>query len=140
MGRFVKGDVVVLPFPFSDLSASKKRPALVLATIQPHDDLILCMITSRATKDASAVPLSRRDFMLGGLPSDSNVRKMKVHIDNYAAALDRLKNELKLRTLPAGPLAPNEFQSRLRQASTRKAANPVMIVPKAYAMYCHPCG
>jgi|GEM_PF-6309381 len=28
MGRFVKGDIVILPFPFSDLSASKKRPAL----------------------------------------------------------------------------------------------------------------
>ncbi len=29
MGRFIKGDVVVLPFPFSDLTANKKRPALV---------------------------------------------------------------------------------------------------------------
>ena len=29
MGRFVKGDVVVVPFPFSDLSASKRRPALI---------------------------------------------------------------------------------------------------------------
>jgi mRNA interferase MazF len=74
MGKFVKGDVVILPFPFSDLSASKKRPALVIASIQPHDDLILCMITSRNTKDASAVPLTRADFTSGGLPSDSNVR------------------------------------------------------------------
>ena len=74
MGRFVKGDVVILPFPCSDLSASKKRPALVIASIRPHDDLILCMITSRNTKDASAVPLTRSDFTIGGLPSDSNVR------------------------------------------------------------------
>ena len=74
MGRFVKGDVVVLPFPFSDLSASKRRPALVIASIQPHDDLILCMITSRNTKDAGAVPLTRVDFTTGGLPGDSNVR------------------------------------------------------------------
>ena len=50
MGKFVKGDVVVLPFPFSDLSASKKRPALVVASIQPHGDLILCMITSQTSR------------------------------------------------------------------------------------------
>ncbi len=33
MGRFIKGDVVVLPFPFSDLTANKKRPALVVANL-----------------------------------------------------------------------------------------------------------
>jgi len=33
MERFVKGDIVVLPFPYSDFSASKKRPALVLADL-----------------------------------------------------------------------------------------------------------
>ncbi|NOX61917.1 MAG: type II toxin-antitoxin system PemK/MazF family toxin [Chloroflexi bacterium] len=74
MGGFVKGDVVVLPFPFSDLSASKRRPALVVAVVQPYEDLILCMITSRRTKDASAIPLSRSDFLVGGLPRSSNIR------------------------------------------------------------------
>ncbi len=33
MGKFVKGDVVVVPFPFSDLSDNKKRPALVVAAL-----------------------------------------------------------------------------------------------------------
>lgn len=46
MGKFVIGDVVVVPFPFSDLSASKKRPALVVATLS-GDDVILCQITSK---------------------------------------------------------------------------------------------
>jgi mRNA interferase MazF len=35
MAKFVKGDVVVIPFPFSDLSQSKRRPALVLAQALP---------------------------------------------------------------------------------------------------------
>ncbi|MEO6392195.1 MAG: type II toxin-antitoxin system PemK/MazF family toxin, partial [Pyrinomonadaceae bacterium] len=39
MGRFVKGDVVVTPFPFSDLSGDKRRPALVIANLN-GDDLV----------------------------------------------------------------------------------------------------
>ena len=45
MARFVKGDVVVVPFPFSDLTQTKRRPALVIANLS-GDDLILCQITS----------------------------------------------------------------------------------------------
>ena len=39
MGRFVKGDVVVLPFPFSDLTTAKKRPAVVVASLTGDDVL-----------------------------------------------------------------------------------------------------
>ncbi|MCA9994238.1 MAG: type II toxin-antitoxin system PemK/MazF family toxin [Anaerolineales bacterium] len=74
MGRFVKGEVVVLPFPFSDLSASKKRPALVIASLESYDDVILCMITSQHTKDGNAIFISAADFEFGGLPKASNVR------------------------------------------------------------------
>lgn len=74
MARPVRGDVVVLPFPFSNLSASKRRPALVITPVQTYDDVILCMITSRDAKDASAIRLSRTDFDTGGLPRDSNIR------------------------------------------------------------------
>jgi len=46
VGKFVKGEVVVLNFPFSDLSGAKRRPALVLADLD-GDDIILCQITRR---------------------------------------------------------------------------------------------
>ena len=45
MARFVAGEVVVVPFPFTDLSSSKVRPALILAT-SSRDDILLCQITS----------------------------------------------------------------------------------------------
>ena len=73
MGAFVKGDVVVTPFPFSDLSAAKKRPALVVATLTGND-VILCQITSQAVMDSYAVPLIDPDFTSGGLRQISNVR------------------------------------------------------------------
>jgi glycosyltransferase involved in cell wall biosynthesis len=56
VGRFVKGDVVVLPFPFSDLTANKKRPALVVANLS-GDDIIVCLITSQNAKDNYAISL-----------------------------------------------------------------------------------
>jgi mRNA interferase MazF len=46
MGKFVKGDVVIIPFPFTDLSDRKKRPAFVVADL-PGDDIIVCQITSK---------------------------------------------------------------------------------------------
>jgi mRNA interferase MazF len=73
MGAFVRGEVVVAPFPFSDLSATKKRPALVVATLA-GDDVILCQITSQAVGDAYAVPLADGDFTSGGLRQASNIR------------------------------------------------------------------
>jgi len=73
MGRFVKGDVVVTPFPFSDLQNAKRRPALVVATLT-GDDVLLCQITSRAVADSYSIPLSSTDFANGRLTHDSNIR------------------------------------------------------------------
>ena len=73
MATFVKGDVVVVPFPFSDLSDSKRRPALVLADLS-GDDIVLCQITSQFSKDSSAVFLTDSDFINGALKADSCIR------------------------------------------------------------------
>ncbi|GGH02752.1 type II toxin-antitoxin system PemK/MazF family toxin [Mucilaginibacter phyllosphaerae] len=77
MAKFVKGDVVVIPFPFSDLSGSKRRPALVLADL-PGDDIILCQITSQQYSDTFSVPLTSSDFDTGSLPVKSNIRPARI--------------------------------------------------------------
>ena len=77
MAGFIKGDVVVLPFPFSDLSGDKRRPALVLATL-PGNDVILCQITSRNRNDKFTVGLSAIDFTIGGLPVESYIRPNRI--------------------------------------------------------------
>jgi len=77
MGGLVKGDVVVVLFPFSDLSSAKKRPALVLAT-PDGDDVILCQITSRLVSDRYAVLIKEGDFSSGSLRQESNVRPNRI--------------------------------------------------------------
>ena len=73
MEEFMKGDVVVLPFPFSDLSKSKKRPALVVSNLI-GDDLILCQITSESRVDDYSIVLENEDFNEGSLNLTSMIR------------------------------------------------------------------
>ena len=73
MARFVKGDIVVVPFPFSALSHAKRRPALVVAELE-GDDVILCQITSQKLYDKYSIVLSDTDFESGGLRRKSHIR------------------------------------------------------------------
>ena len=54
MGAFAAGPVVVLPFPFSDLTRNKFRPALLLADVG-RGDWIACQIKSNAFADTLAI-------------------------------------------------------------------------------------
>ena len=73
MGKPVVGEVVVLPFPQTNLQSGKRRPALVVADL-PGDDLILCQITSQMRSDGFSVPLALTDFEKGRLAVDSFIR------------------------------------------------------------------
>ena len=75
---------------------------------------------AKARFDANAAELSRLQ-RLSPFPSDANLRKMKAQADDYGSELNKLKDDLRTRVLPVVPMAPNEFQSRLRQASTALA-------------------
>jgi mRNA interferase MazF len=77
MARFVKGDVVVLPFPFSDLTQTKRRPALIVAEAG-GDELILCQITSQDVHDRHAISLRPEDFQSGSLNKISNIRPNRI--------------------------------------------------------------
>jgi mRNA interferase MazF len=81
MAAFVKGDVVVVPFPFSDLTDAKRRPALVIATLT-RNDLILCLITSQGTEDQYTTSISNNDFESGSLNKISYVKSNRVFTAN----------------------------------------------------------
>ena len=77
MERLIKGDIVVVPFPFSDLSNFKKRPALVISPLKGQD-LILCQVTSQNVYDDYAIEINNKDFSNGDLKVKSNVRPNRV--------------------------------------------------------------
>jgi len=77
MGTFAAGQVVIVHFPFSDLTASKLRPAVVLAEAG-RGDWILCQITSNAYGDTRAIPVEAADFVRGSLRLASFARPGKL--------------------------------------------------------------
>lgn len=77
MERFVRGQIVVLPFPFSDLSGSKHRPAMIIAPLT-GDDVILCQITTKNRMDNYVVELTDSDFVTGSLPQVSVIRPSRL--------------------------------------------------------------
>jgi hypothetical protein len=98
--------------------------------------------SAKSNRDEAAERFNNASTELGRLerlnpyPSPDNLRKMKAHAEDYANALAKLKDELKMRVAPLAPMAPNEFQSRLRvamNAVTEKArANKVKLPDKFY--------
>ena len=81
MGASAAGQVVLLPFPFSDLTRSKLRPALLLADAG-RDDWIACQITSNPYADPHAILLAPEDFTSGGLQRASYARPGKLFTAN----------------------------------------------------------
>ncbi|HEY3476243.1 MAG TPA: type II toxin-antitoxin system PemK/MazF family toxin [Anaerolineales bacterium] len=77
MGTPTSGQIVLIPFPFSDLSEAKMRPAVVLA-FAGRTDWILCQITSNPYGDERAIVLNDSDFYEGSLRVKSYARPGKL--------------------------------------------------------------
>ena len=91
------GLVVLVPFPFSDLSDAKLRPALVLADAG-RDDWILCQITSNPYGDPRAITLDSADFRSGSLRMTSFARPGKLFTAN-SSLIVREVGDLRAETM-----------------------------------------
>ncbi len=91
MAKFVKGDIVVVPFPFSDLTQAKRRPALVISVLE-GDDLILSQVTSQFVRDNYAISIEGKDFEEGGLKQKSNVRPNRLFTADSHIIIYRIGN------------------------------------------------
>jgi mRNA interferase MazF len=91
------GAVVLVRFPFSDLSQTKLRPAVVLADAG-RGDWILCQVTSKPYGDTLAIKLEGTDFSTGSLRVLSYARPGKL----FTANRDLIVSEV--ATLKSKPL------------------------------------
>jgi len=74
MASFTKGDIVLYPFPYTDLTSRKIRPCLVISD-EMTEDLILCQITSNnVRKDRYTILLGKGETTNGTLSIDSYIR------------------------------------------------------------------
>jgi len=71
------GDIVGMPFPFSDLTSRKKRPVLVLTQADYRGDFMGLAITSVLTEE-NAVSIESLDVKDGFLPKKSWIRYDKI--------------------------------------------------------------
>lgn len=81
--------VVLVRFPFSDLTGSKLRPALVLAQAE-KGDIVLCQITSQSYTDLSAIKINSNDLENGTLQRTSYVRPAKIFTANESIVVRKV--------------------------------------------------
>src|SRR3989344_974967 len=95
MERFVKGDIVVLEFPYTDLSKTKKRPSLIVANLK-GDNLILCQITGQLRPDSDLINLRKDDFKSGSIHRESFVMPsfvLTIHKSKINYVAGKIKQE-----------------------------------------------
>ncbi|HEY2033645.1 MAG TPA: type II toxin-antitoxin system PemK/MazF family toxin [Rhizomicrobium sp.] len=72
-----RGDLLLVPFPFTDLSASKRRPVLALTSADSFGDFIALPVTSRPQSE-HGLPLMPADVSGGVLPAASWIRTNRI--------------------------------------------------------------
>ena len=89
---FEFGKIILVPFPFTDLTSAKIRPALILSKTSKKADVIVAFISSRIAEDGSAFPIKSGDlhFSKTGLKVNSEIRLDKIATLNKDIILGEL--------------------------------------------------
>jgi mRNA interferase MazF len=72
-----RGELLLVPFPFTDLSAAKRRPVLALTASDSYGDFIALPVTSRPQSE-HGLPIAGFDMVSGSLPAPSWIRTNRV--------------------------------------------------------------
>ncbi len=90
METFRKGDIIIFPFPYTDLTNRKIRPSLVISN-EMKEDLILCQITSkRIKKDEFSIELKKSETVKGTLFVDSYIRSNMIFTANKKQIIKKI--------------------------------------------------
>lgn len=89
---FNQGDIVSVNFPFTDISITKKRPALIISNKKVNNtgDYLLVQITSKVKHDGLSVQINRTDYHKQGLPLKSYVRFHKIFLLNESLIIKKV--------------------------------------------------
>lgn len=104
MDALTASAVILVKFPFSDLSQSKLRPAIVLASAG-RGDWILCQVTSNPYSDPQAIEILEEHFLTGSLQRISYARVNKLFTANQGLITTQvgiLKPDLFVQIIDAG--------------------------------------
>jgi mRNA interferase MazF len=85
-------EIVLVPFPYSDLSSSKRRPVLIISSNRYNErfpDIVVCVITSNLYKDEFSVILNDADLEAGVLPENSVIKCHKIFTIEKSQILKR---------------------------------------------------
>lgn len=85
-------EIVLVPFPYSDLPASKRRPVLIVSNNrynQRFPDILVCVITSNLYKDDYSITLNDSDLDNGILPEQSVIKCHKLFTIEQSQVLKR---------------------------------------------------
>ncbi|MDO8467828.1 MAG: type II toxin-antitoxin system PemK/MazF family toxin [Nanoarchaeota archaeon] len=87
---FNQRDIVLIPFPYSDLTGSKKRPALIISNkkLNKTQDRICCLVTTNTHKED--LEIKDNFFEKGDLPFKSFVRPHRIFTINEKIIVKKL--------------------------------------------------
>ena len=89
---FKQREIVLVPFPYSDLSSSKRRPVVIISNNHYNSsfsDVLVCVITSNLFKDDYSVILNDSDLETGVLPEKSVIKSHKLFTIEQSQILKR---------------------------------------------------
>lgn len=83
-------DIVLIPFPYSDLTGDKKRPALIISNskLNKSEDRICCLVTTNVHKED--IEIKKDDFEEGKLPFKSSIRPHRIFTIDHKIIIKKL--------------------------------------------------
>ena len=90
--KYKKGDIVIIGFPFSDLSRTKKRPALIISndTVNKTGDYLMVQVTSKIRNDSLTLSINKTDYFNNNeLPLQSCIRLHKIFLLNESLIISK---------------------------------------------------
>jgi len=83
-------DIVLIPFPYSDLTISKKRPALIISNLKINktEDRICCLVTSKVHSED--IIIKNKNLEKGNLPFKSSVKPHRIFTIHEKAIIKKL--------------------------------------------------